>query len=173
MRRKIGILTGGGDCPGLNAVIRAATKSAIYLGYDVVGFLKGFEGLADPVRTIPLTLDNTWNLLDQGGTILGSTNKGRFAAKVGKDDTRRIAPELIAQVKENLESLEIDGLICIGGDGSLSIAQQLYEAGVPVVGVPKTIDNDLGCTAFTFGFDSAVACAANALDRLHTTAASH
>ncbi len=172
-RRTIGILTGGGDCPGLNAVIRAATKSAIHLGYQVVGFLKGFEGLADPVRTMPLTLENTSNILDQGGTILGSTNRGRFSAKVGIDQSRMIDPELISSVARNVEELQIDGLLCIGGDGSLSIAQQLFEAGVPVVGVPKTIDNDLGCTAFNFGFDSAVACAANALDRLHTTAASH
>lgn len=172
-RRKIGLLTGGGDCPGLNAVIRAATKTGIYLGYEMVGFLKGFEGLAQPLRTMPLTLENTWNILDQGGTILGSTNRGRFSAKVGIDETRRIDPRLIAEVKNNTELMELDGLICIGGDGSLSIAQQLFEAGIPVVGVPKTIDNDLSCTAFTFGFDSAVACAANALDRLHTTAASH
>ncbi|MCA9127672.1 MAG: ATP-dependent 6-phosphofructokinase [Planctomycetales bacterium] len=172
-RRTIGILTGGGDCPGLNAVIRAATKSAIHLGYQVLGFRKGFEGLADPVSTMPLTLENTFDILDRGGTILGSTNKGRFSAKIGKDDRRAIDPELLACVKRNLEELQIDGLICIGGDGSLSIAQQLFETGVPVVAVPKTIDNDLSCTAFTFGFDSAVACAANALDRLHTTAASH
>lgn len=172
-RNKVGILTGGGDCPGLNAVIRAATKSAIHLGYDALGFLKGFEGLANPVQTMPLTLENTSNILDQGGTILGASNKGRFAAKVGVDQPRRIDPMLLKAVKQNVTSLGIDGLICIGGDGSLSIAQQLYEAGIPVVGVPKTIDNDLGCTAFTFGFDSAVATAANALDRLHTTAASH
>lgn len=172
-RRKIGILTGGGDCPGLNAVIRAATKSAIYLGYEVVGFLRGFEGLASPLQTMPLTLENTFNILNQGGTILGSTNKGRFSAKVGENESRKVPQDLIQTVKTNVEQLGIDGLICIGGDGSLSIAQQLYEAGVPTVGVPKTIDNDLGCTAFTFGFDSAVACAANALDRLHTTAASH
>lgn len=172
-RRKIGILTGGGDCPGLNAVIRAATKSATYLGYELIGFLKGFEGLADPVRWMPLTIENTWNILDRGGTILGSTNKGRFSAKVGIDEQRCIDPQLIESVKYNLEQLDIDGLICIGGDGSLSIAQQLHQAGIPVVGVPKTIDNDLACTAFTFGFDSAVACATNALDRLHTTAASH
>ncbi len=172
-RRKVGILTGGGDCPGLNAVIRAATKSAIHLGYEVVGFKKGFEGLANPVQTMPLTLENTGGILDEGGTILGSTNKGRFSAKVGNEQTRVVDPELIATVKHNLEQLQIDGLVCIGGDGSLSIAQQMYEAGVPTIGVPKTIDNDLGCTAFTFGFDSAIACAANALDRLHTTAESH
>jgi ATP-dependent phosphofructokinase / diphosphate-dependent phosphofructokinase len=172
-RRKIGLLTGGGDCPGLNAVIRAATKSGILLGYELLGFRRGFEGLVDPIQSMPLTLDNTMNILDQGGTILGSANKGRFSAKIGTEQTRKIDPELIAQVKRNTQALGIDGLICIGGDGSLSIAQQLFEAGVPVVGVPKTIDNDLGCTAFTFGFDSAVACATNALDRLHTTAASH
>ncbi len=173
IRRKIGLLTGGGDCPGLNAVIRAATKSAIHLGYEVIGFLKGFEGLVTPVQSMKLTLENTWSILDQGGTILGSTNKGRFSAKVGNDQFRQIPSDLITNVKANVNELEIDGLICIGGDGSLSIAQQLFENGIPVVGVPKTIDNDLGCTAFTFGFDSAVACAANALDRLHTTAASH
>ena len=153
-------------------MIRAATKSAIYLGYEVLGFRKGYEGLAD-ADVMELTLENTASILDQGGTILGSTNKGRFSAKVGHDESRKIAPELIQLVQKNVEELAIDGLICIGGDGSLSIAQQLFESGVPCVGVPKTIDNDLGCTAFTFGFDSAVACAANALDRLHTTAASH
>ncbi len=173
VRRRIGILTGGGDCPGLNAVIRASVKTAIHLGYDVLGFLRGFEGLIDPVATMPLNLENTWSILDRGGTILGSTNKGRFTAKVGMDQTRAIDSELIAQAKHTLQARHIDGLICIGGDGSLSIAQQFYEHGIPVVGVPKTIDNDLGCTAFTFGFDSAVACAAEALDRLHTTAASH
>lgn len=171
-RRNIGILTGGGDCPGLNAVIRAATKSATYLGYNVVGFRRGFEGLADQ-DTMDLTLENTANILDEGGTILGSTNKGRFSAKVGNDESRRIPDDLIQLAKSNAEKLELDGLVCIGGDGSLSIAQQLFEAGIPCIGVPKTIDNDLACTAFTFGFDSAVACAANALDRLHTTAASH
>ncbi len=171
-RRRIGILTGGGDCPGLNAVIRAATKSAVYLGYEVIGFCRGFEGLADK-SSIDLTVENTANILNQGGTILGSTNKGRFSAKIGHDQTRQVDPELIQLAKRNAEELQIDGLVCIGGDGSLSIAQQLFEAGVPCVGVPKTIDNDLDCTAFTFGFDSAVACAANALDRLHTTAASH
>lgn len=173
VRRRIGILTGGGDCPGLNAVIRASVKTAIHLGYDVLGFLRGFEGLIDPVASMSLTLENTWNILDRGGTILGSANKGRFTAKVGTNQTRKIDSELIAQVKRTLHARHVDGLICIGGDGSLSIAQQLYEHGIPVVGVPKTIDNDLGCTAFTFGFDSAVACAADALDRLHTTAASH
>ncbi len=169
----IGILTGGGDCPGLNAVIRAATKSAHRLGYECVGFLRGYEGLADPVSYMPLTPQNTGGILLQGGTILGSTNKGRFAALVGEGDRVRIDPGLLAQAGETLRRLGVCGLVCVGGDGSLAIAQQFHEHGIPVVGVPKTIDNDLGCTAFTFGFDSAIACATDALDRLHTTAASH
>jgi phosphofructokinase-like protein len=169
----IGILTGGGDCPGLNAVIRAAVKSALRLGYDCIGFLRGYEGLVDPVAYMPLDLHNTANILLQGGTILGSTNKGRFSALVGDGERVRIDPQLLSQAAVTVQQLGITGLVCIGGDGSLGIAQQLHEQGIPVVGVPKTIDNDLGCTAFTFGFDSAVACATDALDRLHTTAASH
>ena len=172
-RPTIGILTSGGDCPGLNAVIRAATKSAIRLGYDVVGFLKGYEGLVDPVSYMPLDAQNTAGILFQGGTILGSTNKGRFTSLVGEGERVRIDPELLAQASATVQQFGLAGLICVGGDGSLGIAQQLYEHGMPVVGVPKTIDNDLSCTAFTFGFDSAVATATDALDRLHTTAASH
>ena len=169
----IGILTGGGDCPGLNAVIRAAVKSALRLGYDCIGFLRGYEGLVDPVAYMPLDLQNTANILLQGGTILGSTNKGRFSTLVGEGTRVRIDGGLLAAARETVRQLGVTGLVCIGGDGSLAIAEQLHEHGIPVVGVPKTIDNDLGCTAFTFGFDSAVACATDALDRLHTTAASH
>jgi 6-phosphofructokinase 1 len=169
----IGILTGGGDCPGLNAVIRAAVKAATRLGYGCLGFLRGYEGLVDPVSYMPLTPQNTAELLPRGGTILGSTNKGRFTAKVGEEQGVAIDPALLEQAAATLRQLSVTGLICVGGDGSLSIAQQLHEHGIPVVGVPKTIDNDLGATAFTFGFDSAVACATDALDRLHTTAASH
>lgn len=172
-RRRIAILTGGGDCPGLNAVIRAATKAGVHLGYDVIGIKRGFEGLASPFQSIELNIENTANILDQGGTILGSTNKGRFSAKIGVNEARAVPKELMDDVRKNVEDNQLDGIICIGGDGSLSIALQLHQMGVPVVGVPKTIDNDIAATAFTFGFDSAVACAANALDRLHTTAASH
>lgn len=172
-RKRIGILTSGGDCPGLNAVIRGSVKTATRLGYDIVGFLKGYEGLVDPVTYIPLNNQNTSGILTQGGTILGSTNKGRFAATVGVQDRIDLDPLLLAGVHTTCEQLNIDGLICVGGDGSLAVAQQFHEAGIPVVGVPKTIDNDLSATAFTFGFDSAVACATDALDRLHTTAASH
>ena len=169
----IGILTSGGDCPGLNAVIRAAVKSSERLGYDCIGFLRGYEGLVEPVGYMPLNSRNTAGILTQGGTILGATNKGRFSATVGEDQRVAIDPVLLDQVATTVRQLSICGLICVGGDGSLTIAQQLYDHGIPVIGVPKTIDNDLGATAFTFGFDSAVACATDALDRLHTTAASH
>ncbi len=170
---RIGILTSGGDCPGLNAVIRGAVKSAARLGSDVVGFRRGFEGLVDPVTFIPLNTRNTSGIINRGGTILGSTNKGRFAARVGVEDRVDLDPELLRCVAKTVEQLSLDGLICIGGDGSLAVAQQFHEYGIPVVGIPKTIDNDLSATAFTFGFDSAVACATDAMDRLHTTAESH
>lgn len=171
--KRIGILTSGGDCPGLNAVIRGAAKTCWGLGYDCVGFLKGYEGLYDPVQYVTLTPQNTTGILNRGGTILGSTNKGRFAATAGVQDRVAIRPELLKGVATTVKQLGLEGLICIGGDGSLAIAQQFHEHGIPVVGVPKTIDNDLTATAFTFGFDSAVACATDALDRLHTTAESH
>jgi phosphofructokinase-like protein len=169
----IGILTGGGDCPGLNAVIRAATKTAERLGYDCIGFLRGYEGLVDPVAYMPLDSRVTADILLKGGTILGSSNKGRFTALVGEGERVQIDPDLLDRAALTVRQLGVAGLVCVGGDGSLAIAQQLHEHGIPVVGVPKTIDNDLGATAFTFGFDSAVATATDALDRLHTTAASH
>ncbi len=172
-KKRIGILTSGGDCPGLNAVIRAVSKAGFWLGYEVVGFEDGFEGLADPVRYRVLTPQNTAGILVQGGTILGSTNKGRFGARVGASGRAEIDPALVKQVGKTFDDLNLEGLIVVGGDGSLSTALQFHEAGLPVVGVPKTIDNDLSATAFTFGFNSAVLCCADALDRLHTTAASH
>lgn len=172
-RRRIGILTSGGDCPGLNAVIRGAVKTAERHGYEMVGFIKGYEGLADPVTYVPLNYKSTTGILNAGGTILGSTNKGRFAATVGVSDRLNLDPDLLAKVRQTVDQLGLCGLICVGGDGSLAVAQQFHETGLPVVGVPKTIDNDLSATAFTFGFDSAISCATDALDRLHTTAASH
>jgi len=171
--KRIGVLTSGGDCPGLNAVIRGAAKTCWRLGYDCIGFLKGYEGLYDPVQYITLTPQNTTGILNQGGTILGSTNKGRFAATCGVSDRIEIKRELLEGVKCTIDQLGLEGLVCIGGDGSLAIAEQFHRFGIPVVGVPKTIDNDLSATAFTFGFDSAISCATDALDRLHTTAASH
>ncbi len=173
MRERIGILTGGGDCPGLNAVIRAVVKSATKRGWDTIGFLGGYEGLLEPLGHRALDYKEMDALLFVGGTILGTSNKGRFAAKTGYGEVNRIPGDILGQAKANFQKLGLRALVCVGGDGSLSIAQQLFEHGVPVVGVPKTIDNDLEATALTFGFDSAVACATDALDRLRTTAQSH
>lgn len=173
MIRKIGIVTGGGDCPGLNAVIRAVTKAATRRGWETVGILGGYEGLLEPLSYRTLDYRELGGLLTRGGTILGTSNRGRFAAKVGHGEAQRIPTEVLDGAKQGCETLGLSALVTIGGDGSLSIAQQLYEYGIPIVGVPKTIDNDLAATVFTFGFDSAVACATDALDRLHSTAESH
>jgi len=172
-QQRIGILTGGGDCPGLNAVIRAVVKSASRLGWETYGIHNGFEGLLAPVSCSKLDHREMGALLTAGGTVLGTTNKGRFTAKTGHGEKARIPQEILNEARRNFTMLGLRALVCVGGDGSLSIAQQLFEEGVPVVGVPKTIDNDLEATMTTFGFDSAVACATDALDRLHTTAASH
>lgn len=172
MSIRIGILTGGGDCPGLNAVIRAVGKSATKRGWETLGFFNGFEGLLDKQFKI-LNYKDMDGLLLKGGTILGTTNKGRFAAKTGHGDVQQIPREVLQATLANFKELGLRALVVVGGDGTLTIAQQLYEAGIPVVGVPKTIDNDLEATVMTFGFDSAVACATDALDRLHTTAESH
>ena len=173
-RRRIGILTSGGDCPGLNAVIRGSVRAALKLGWEVVGFRDGFEGLLPPGRFMMLDRHKTAGIMPLGGTILGTTNKGHFVAKVGAEGQKAVvAEEIIEQARQVLKGLRVEGLIIIGGDGSLTTALQLQEAGIPTVGVPKTIDNDLEATAMTFGFDSAVACVADALDRLHTTATSH
>ena len=173
MKERIGILTGGGDCPGLNAVIRAVVKSATKRGWETWGFVNGFEGLLEPVAYRRLDYKEMDALLFVGGTILGTTNKGRFAAKTGHGETKAVPRDILEQAKAAVQKLGLRALVVVGGDGSLSIAQQLFECGVPLVGVPKTIDNDLEATAFTFGFDSAVACATDALDRLRTTAQSH
>jgi ATP-dependent phosphofructokinase / diphosphate-dependent phosphofructokinase len=171
--KRIGIVTGGGDCPGLNAVIRAAAKAATMRGWETLGILGGYEGLLEPRQFRPLDYHALSGLLVRGGTILGTANRGKFSAKTGHGDRRELPKELLDGVKAGMEALGIFALISIGGDGSLSIAQQMHQHGVPVVGVPKTIDNDLAGTLMTFGFDSAVACATDALDRLHTTAESH
>jgi 6-phosphofructokinase 1 len=173
MSDRIGIVTGGGDCPGLNAVIRAVAKAAAKRGWETIGFLGGYEGILEPQQYMHLDYQKLSSLLTRGGTILGTANRGRFSAKVGHGETRSLPQELIDGVKAGMQKLSIRGLVSIGGDGSLSIGQQLFEGGVPLVGVPKTIDNDLEGTIFTFGFDSAVACATDGLDRLRTTAESH
>lgn len=172
-RTRIGVLTGGGDAPGLNAVIRGVVKAASQLDWEVLGFERGYEGLLSPPRYRVLNNQNTQGILHLGGTILGTVNRGHFTAKVGAGEARQCDAGILETARNTCEELGLRGLICIGGDGSLSIAQQLFEIGVPVVGVPKTIDNDLACTMSTFGFESAVAFATEALDRLHPTAASH
>jgi 6-phosphofructokinase 1 len=171
--KRIAVLTSGGDCPGLNAVIRGVVCAADKLGWEVLGFIDGYEGMLPPVRTRLLDRASTYGIMALGGTILGTTNKGRFVAKIGHGNKAEIDPAVVAEARNTIQSLGIEALICIGGDGSLSTAQQLYENGINIIGVPKTIDNDIEATAITFGFDSAVACVADGLDRLHTTAKSH
>ena len=173
MKNRIGIVTGGGDCPGLNAVIRAVAKAAAKRSWETLGFLGGFEGLLEPRRFLELDYKAISGLLLRGGTILGTANRGKFSAKTGHGESRQLPRELLDETKAGFEAMGLRGLVSIGGDGSLSITQMLFEHGIPIVGVPKTIDNDLEGTLFTFGFDSAVACATDALDRLQTTAESH
>jgi 6-phosphofructokinase 1 len=142
-------------------------------GWETVGILGGYEGLLEPRQTRRLDYQDIGGLLVRGGTILGTANRGKFSAKTGHGESRKLPPELLDGVKQGMEALGLFALVSIGGDGSLTIAQELHQHGIPLVGVPKTIDNDLAGTLMTFGFDSAVACATDALDRLHTTAESH
>jgi 6-phosphofructokinase len=172
-KQKIGIITGGGDCAGLNAVIAAIVKTGVPRGYEFIGFERGWEGLLDPMMYQELTLDRVRGISHLGGTILHTVNKGRFAAKVGAGDATAIDPEVLAMAKRNADKLGLGGLIVIGGDGTLSGAEQLAAYGLNLVGVPKTIDNDLGATDKTFGFSTAVQVATDALDKIHTTATSH
>ena len=172
--RRIGVLTGGGDCPGLNAVIRAVTTDAIFNGIHVTGFLDGFLGLIQD-RSRPLNLDDVRSIITEGGTILGTSNKAnprRFIT--GKDAAGNpIIVDKTAACVETCRRHRLDALVVIGGDGTMSSAATLLPLGVNVVGVPKTIDNDIEGTELTFGFLTAVSIAAEALDRVRTTAASH
>jgi phosphofructokinase-like protein len=170
---RIGVLTSGGDCPGLNAVLRGVVLAADKLGWEVLGFLDGFEGLLPPGNFMVLDRRQIAGIMPRGGTIIGTTNRGHFVAKVGAGDRTDVAEGVIADAREVLKELRVDALIIVGGDGSMVTALQLQEAGINCIGVPKTIDNDLEATAMTFGFDSAVATVMDALDRLHTTATSH
>jgi ATP-dependent phosphofructokinase / diphosphate-dependent phosphofructokinase len=173
MIKKIGIVTGGGDCPGLNAVIRGVAKAAAMRGWETLGIIGGYEGLLEPRQFRLLDYNALGGLLTRGGTILGTANRGKFSAKTGHGESRQLPKELMEATRAGMDALGLSALVSIGGDGSLSIALQMCACGIPVVGVPKTIDNDLSGTLWTFGFDSAVACATDALDRLHTTAESH
>jgi ATP-dependent phosphofructokinase / diphosphate-dependent phosphofructokinase len=170
---RIGVLTSGGDCPGLNAVLRGVVKAAEKRGWQVIGFQDGFEGLLPPAQYMTLDQSRTAGIMQQGGTILGTMSKGHFVAKIGAGEKARVPTEIIEKARQTVADLEIEGLIVIGGDGSLSTALQLQESGFQIIGVPKTIDNDLAATSMTFGFNSAVSFVTEALDRLHTTAISH
>lgn len=173
MSKTIGLITAGGDCAGINAVIATIVKVGVSKGYQFIGFEKGWEGTLTPVRSRPLDLETVRGISHLGGTILKTTNHGRFAAKVGRGETHAIDPSILHEVKNNIESLGVDGLIVIGGDGSLAGALQMSQIGVRIIGIPKTIDNDLSTTDTTFGFSTAVSVAVDALDKIHTTATSH
>ena len=158
---RIGILTGGGDCPGLNAVIRAIVRKGVQSGDEVIGFRDGWRGVLEG-DTVPMDLTAVRGILPRGGTVLGTSRTNPYALEGGAD-----------RVLATLERLAIDALVPIGGEDTLGVATKLAEAGVRVVGVPKTIDNDLDATDYTFGFDTALGVATEAIDRLHTTGDSH
>ena len=171
---KIAISTGGGDAPGLNAVIRAAVLSAIDRGWQVLGIKKGYAGLLGDDEVIPLGRDEVRGIGHLGGTILGASNRGNpFHYPVRQPDGSHIEIDRSDELVENARNFGIDAVISIGGDGSLAIAQRLAQKGMRTVSVPKTIDNDVSGTITTFGFDTAVNTAMEAIDKLHTTAESH
>lgn len=159
--RQLGVLTGGGDCPGLNPVIRAVTRRAIQAGLSVIGIRNGWKGLIQG-ETMALDLQSVSGILPKGGTILGTSRTNPYKR-----------PEDVARLRETVTRLQLDALIAIGGEDTLGVAAKLAKEGLRVVGVPKTIDNDLAMTDYTFGFDTAVNIAMEAIDRLHTTAESH
>lgn len=172
--KKIAILTGGGDAPGLNAVIRAVVKTAAQ-EYDcqVLGVRDGFDGFVNPGGVYPLGLNDVRGILPRGGTILGTANRGNpFARKVIRNGVE-VVEDISAPLIANIRALELDALIVVGGDGTLHIALEMFQLGVPVIGVPKTIDNDIGGTEYTFGYDTALNTAMDAIDKLHTTAEAH
>lgn len=173
--KRIGILTGGGDAPGLNAVIRAVVITAQrQYGWEVIGIREGFDGLIAGKPTITLTENTVYDLLARGGTILGAANRGNpFARPVGQPDGTIVHQDVSHEAIDRMNELELDGLIVAGGDGTLSIAQRLVDLGAHIVGVPKTIDNDVAGTDFTFGFNTAITTATEALEKLQTTAESH
>jgi 6-phosphofructokinase 1 len=172
--KRIGILTGGGDAPGLNAVIRAVVKTAIYeYGCEVIGIRDGYDGFIDEQGIVPLTTADVRGILPRGGTILGAANRGNpYARKVIRDG-QEVTIDVSDEIIKGIEHLKMDALLVLGGDGTLHIAHELFQKGAPVIGVPKTIDNDIGGTEVTFGFDTAVTTATEAIDKLHSTAEAH
>lgn len=174
MTTRLGILTGGGDAPGLNAVIRAAVKTAYSYGScQIIGIEQGFDGLLEGGKTLELTPDVVRGILPRGGTILGTANRGNPFARTIVRDGQEVILDLSDQVVGRIEELALDALVVVGGDGTLRISYELMQKGCAIVGVPKTIDNDIGGTDMSFGFDTAVATATDAIDKLHTTAESH
>jgi phosphofructokinase-like protein len=172
--RCIGIATGGGDAPGLNAVIRAATRAAILkYKWKVIGIPDGFDGLIQPEKSFELTLKDVSGILPRGGTILGTTNRGNPFHYKERENGKEVTRDISAQVIANAHKLGIDAIITIGGDGSQKIGHELFLKGLKIVGVPKTIDNDLSATEVTFGFDTALHTVTDAIDKIHTTGASH
>ena len=172
--RTIGVCNGGGDCPGLNAVIRAVVRTAkLEYGWRVIGVTNGFNGLIWPEQSQELTFESIRGILPRGGTILGTTNRGNSFAFPVEENGRTVVHDYSGRCVESLKKFGIEGLVVIGGDGTLTIAHEFSKLGVKVVGVPKTIDNDLMATEFTFGFDTALHVATDAIDRPHTTAESH
>lgn len=172
--KRIGILTGGGDAPGLNAVIRAAVKTAIYeYNSEVLGIRNGYDGFIEDDGIVPLTIDSVRGLLPRGGTILGAANRGNPYARKVMRDGREVMIDVSDEIIRGIKRLEMDALLVLGGDGTLRIAHELFQKGAPIIGVPKTIDNDIGGTEATFGFDTAVTTATEAIDKLHTTAEAH
>jgi 6-phosphofructokinase 1 len=170
---RLAVNTGGGDAPGLNAVLRAVTLAAQNRGYDVVGIRKGYLGLLDTSQLMPLNFDTVRGITHLGGSILGTNNRGNpLGIRVVENGQERYV-DVSDQAVENFKRLGFDGLIAIGGDGSLRIAVGLQQKGIPIIGVPKTIDNDLAATSVSFGFDTAVATATDAIDKVHSTAESH
>jgi 6-phosphofructokinase 1 len=172
--KRLGILTGGGDAPGLNAVIRAAVKTAIYrYDCDVIGIRDGYDGFIDDGGILPLGIQDVRGILPRGGTILGAANRGNpFARKVMRDG-KEVTIDTSDAIIKGIQRQKLDALLVLGGDGTLHSAHELYLQGAPIIGVPKTIDNDIGGTEVTFGFDTAVTTATEAIDKLHTTAEAH
>jgi len=173
-RKRLGVLTGGGDCPGLNAVIRAVVKSALRDGWDVYGFEDSTDGLLRGGRHRELVDADVSGILDRGGTILGTSNSSNPFAFPERDATgRRRTTDRSAEVIETAHALQLDALIAIGGDGTQSMSHRFFQRGLPMIGVPKTIDNDIAATDLSFGYNTAVDVATDALDRLHSTAEAH
>ena len=171
--KRIAVVTGGGDCPGLNAVIRAVVKGALNRGWEVYGIERGFEGLLHKNRIRRLEAVDVRGIAHLGGTILGTTNRGNPFQFTTEKRGKAVTVDISAQIVEKFHEWGFEALVTIGGDGTFKIAQKLAQLGIPIIGVPKTIDNDLAATEVSFGFNTAVTTATEAIDKLHATARSH